>query len=186
MRIKSYFAPSVQAAIAAARQEFGEAVTLVTSHIAPPESRSFGEYEVVFAIEEKVVAQAPKEAPSVPTVPESKEQPVELPLFTGFQTELLKAVAGRGVGPQPNTVGQLANIRNCLIELGIDPGNVIRLMGEIESVVLDYSGQTKPDHSIASSSSKDVSVTVTDSAGGPTSAEALFAQCVAAAPKPAR
>ena len=52
MRIKSYFAPSVQSAIGLARKEFGDDVTLVTSHAASLESRHLGDYEVVFAVEE--------------------------------------------------------------------------------------------------------------------------------------
>ena len=54
MRIKSYFAPSVQSAISTARKEFGDEVTLVTSHAAALESRHLGDYEVVFAVEESV------------------------------------------------------------------------------------------------------------------------------------
>src|SRR5579884_3265125 len=52
MRIKSYFASSVQSAIAIARKEYGDDVTLVTSHTAPLESRHLGDYEVVFAVDE--------------------------------------------------------------------------------------------------------------------------------------
>ena len=49
MRMKSYFASSVQAAMEQARRELGSEATLVTSHSAGPEARHLGEYEVVFA-----------------------------------------------------------------------------------------------------------------------------------------
>ena len=44
MRIKSYFAASVQSAIGLARREFGDDVTLVTSHASALEARHLGEY----------------------------------------------------------------------------------------------------------------------------------------------
>jgi flagellar biosynthesis protein FlhF len=51
MRIKSYFAGTVEDAIAAARQELGPEAMLVNSRKTPAESRHMGEYEVVFAAE---------------------------------------------------------------------------------------------------------------------------------------
>ena len=49
MKIKSYFAPTVEDAMAMARQELGPEAMLVNSRRAPPEARGHGEYEVVFA-----------------------------------------------------------------------------------------------------------------------------------------
>ena len=49
MRMKSYFANSVQAAMEQARRELGSEATLVTSQAAGTEARHLGEYEVVFA-----------------------------------------------------------------------------------------------------------------------------------------
>ncbi len=49
MKIKSYYARTVEDAMAAARQEMGPDAMLVNSRKAPPESRHLGEYEVVFA-----------------------------------------------------------------------------------------------------------------------------------------
>lgn len=51
MKIKSYFAQTVEEAMAAARQELGPEAMLVNSRKAPPEARGMGEYEVVFASE---------------------------------------------------------------------------------------------------------------------------------------
>src|SRR5579864_2567226 len=48
MKIKSYFASSVEQAIQKARQELGSEAMLVTSRRAAPESRHLGAYEVVF------------------------------------------------------------------------------------------------------------------------------------------
>jgi len=49
MRIKSYFAPAVEDAIAQARQELGEDAMLVKTRRSMPEAGHLGEYEVIFA-----------------------------------------------------------------------------------------------------------------------------------------
>ncbi len=50
MRVKSYFAPSVEAAMEQARREMGPEALLVSNRKAPPEAQELGEYEVVFAV----------------------------------------------------------------------------------------------------------------------------------------
>src|SRR3954466_16110418 len=49
MKIKSYFAGTVEAAVAAARRELGSDAMLMNTRKAMPEARHLGEYEVVFA-----------------------------------------------------------------------------------------------------------------------------------------
>src|SRR4051794_2128927 len=49
MKIKSYYAVSVEAAIASARKELGSEAMLMNSRKTMPEARHLGEYEVVFA-----------------------------------------------------------------------------------------------------------------------------------------
>ena len=50
MRLKSYFAASVEAAMQAARRELGDEAMLVYSREAGPEARHLGSMEVVFAV----------------------------------------------------------------------------------------------------------------------------------------
>ncbi len=50
MRMKSFFAPTVQDAVEQARVEMGPEALLVNSRKAPPEAKGLGEYEVVFAM----------------------------------------------------------------------------------------------------------------------------------------
>src|SRR3984893_13087928 len=50
MRMKSYFAPTVEAAMDQARHEMGPEPLLVNSRKAPPEARAMGEYEAVLAV----------------------------------------------------------------------------------------------------------------------------------------
>jgi len=51
MRLKSYFAATVEAAISLASRELGEDAMLVYSRETLPEARNLGHYEVVFALE---------------------------------------------------------------------------------------------------------------------------------------
>jgi flagellar biosynthesis protein FlhF len=59
MRLKSYFAATVEAAVSQARKELGEDALLMTSRKAPVEARHLGEYEVVFAAAQDPVAPGP-------------------------------------------------------------------------------------------------------------------------------
>jgi flagellar biosynthesis protein FlhF len=68
MRLKSYFAGTVEAAIALARQELGPDAMLVQSRRATPETRYLGEYEVVFALAPK----SPDDAASEPVKTEKR------------------------------------------------------------------------------------------------------------------
>lgn len=52
MRLKSYFTPTVEAALRMARAELGENAMLVQSRKASAEAQHLGTYEVVFAVEE--------------------------------------------------------------------------------------------------------------------------------------
>jgi flagellar biosynthesis protein FlhF len=49
MRIKSYYAPTIEDAMAQARAELGPDAMLVNNRTAPPEAQHLGAYEVVFA-----------------------------------------------------------------------------------------------------------------------------------------
>ncbi|MGA7237292.1 MAG: hypothetical protein WBY44_16520 [Bryobacteraceae bacterium] len=64
MKIKSYFSPTVEGAMAAARHELGPEAMLVNSRKAPPESGHPGQYEVVFGVVESRPA-APENVPPV-------------------------------------------------------------------------------------------------------------------------
>jgi flagellar biosynthesis protein FlhF len=62
MKIKSYFARTVEDAVAQAREELGPEAMLVNSHKAEPEARDLGEYEVVFAADTGSAASAQRPA----------------------------------------------------------------------------------------------------------------------------
>jgi hypothetical protein len=161
MRIKSYFASSVQSAIAIARKEYGDDVTLVTSHTAPLESRHLGDYEVVFAVDETpllVPLPAPKKnsaqvlkasAPVVESnVAVAEPVAVSLAEFVGpiaepfsaapapapFQ-ELLQEAIEKPLSTDENVPEKLDRVQSILVEMGIDGPMVRALMTMIERTV---------------------------------------------------
>lgn len=75
MRMKSYFANSIQLAMEQAGRELGSDATLVTSQTAAPDARHLGEYEVVFATDLPEVKASPgyggsrRASPAPPKVP---------------------------------------------------------------------------------------------------------------------
>jgi len=81
MRLKSYFAATVEEAISLASRELGEDAMLVYSRETVPESRSLGRYEVVFALEPETPApgnSGPVMGPSSPIAargPDALSQP---------------------------------------------------------------------------------------------------------------
>ena len=119
MRIKSYFAASVQSAIALARAEFGDDVTLVTSHVSSLDNRHLGEYEVVFAVE-------------APAEPAADEPEPLAPL--SFENLLQQAITTKP-SPQENLPEKLKQLRLLLIEMGIESAMVRALMTMVERCV---------------------------------------------------
>ncbi len=65
--VKSYFAPSVLAAMQQARRELGADALLLNSREAPPEARHLGEYEVIFGTLPGTAVPAPAAAIPVTT-----------------------------------------------------------------------------------------------------------------------
>jgi len=90
MRLKSYFAGTVESAISLARQEMGEDAMLVNSRRSTAETRHLGTYEVVFATSqaslseafgatrETVVTPVKREEPAGPTVQSLAQEVTEI------------------------------------------------------------------------------------------------------------
>ena len=72
MRIKSFFASSVEQAIQEARQELGPDAMLITSRRSSPEARNLGAYEVVFGLQ-STTARTRTSAPATPSSDLSSE-----------------------------------------------------------------------------------------------------------------
>lgn len=91
MRIRSFFAASVEAALEEARREFGPEAMLIQSRPAPPDARGLGAYEVVCAL-------LPADAPAVESPRAAREnlrEPVPKP--SGIEQLTDEVAALRGV-----------------------------------------------------------------------------------------
>jgi flagellar biosynthesis protein FlhF len=93
MRLKSYFAGSVETALQQARRELGEDAMLVSSRRAAPEAARLGEYEVVFAVPKHDASATGRTAPSGPApadIPEGEAGTANNspPLWEMFRREL--------------------------------------------------------------------------------------------------
>jgi hypothetical protein len=130
MRIKSYFAPSVQSAISIARKEFGDEVTLVTSHMAALESRHLGDYEVVFAVDEPATVEPTKPAQLIKAVATASPEP-ESPKFEAVLEEAL----AQPLSTEENVPAKLERVRTLLMEMGVDAAMLRALMTMIERTV---------------------------------------------------
>lgn len=94
LKIKSYFANSVEQAIQEARQELGTDAMLITSRRSSPETRSLGAYEVVFGL----TAPVTRPRPVVPAADLS----VELQNLRAQLQEIKNTLqGGRGSDPAP-------------------------------------------------------------------------------------
>jgi hypothetical protein len=127
MRIKSYFAPSVQSAIGLARKEFGDEVTLVTSHAASLESRHLGDYEVVFAVDE--ISDQPESEPTPSAVSTVAPEPSK-----EFKNLLQDAIVAKP-SMHEGLADKFGHLRSCFIEIGIEPSMVRALMTMVEHCV---------------------------------------------------
>ena len=80
MKMKSFFAPTVEEAIEQARHEMGPEALLVNSRKAPPEARGLGEYEVVFALLPEEADNKESQPPAPPRAESASSNPVTLEL----------------------------------------------------------------------------------------------------------
>ena len=96
MRLKSYFAGTVESAICLARQEMGEDAMLVNSRRTTPEARHLGAYEVVFAAAQDPAVEAASLARAAANVskPAATAEPAALtPLLAQEMAEMRRQLA---------------------------------------------------------------------------------------------
>lgn len=120
MKMKSFFAPTVEEAIELARHEMGPEALLINSRKAPPEARGLGEYEVVFALLPEEAGEKASEPPVAPRAesPSKDAVTLELALLRKQMEEMgraftsLKAHTTSWAAPAP----EFAEIYSRLIE----------------------------------------------------------------------
>jgi flagellar biosynthesis protein FlhF len=110
MRIKSYFAGSVERAIHDAREELGDEATLITSRRSAPDARHLGAYEVVFGL-----AEAPESAqPAV----SSEGLTTELTILRDQLDGIKRLLKLRGTGGEGFARPELGQLYQQLVSAG--------------------------------------------------------------------
>ena len=134
MRLKSYFAESVEAAVAQASKELGPEAMLVYSREAPEEARYLGCYEVVFSVPSPARQAAESQSQAKPQAP--AEQPcgnggAEQPVFERLSKEVATlrkqmermasslARAHSSLHPGGMNAGPMREILDALLDSGI-------------------------------------------------------------------
>jgi flagellar biosynthesis protein FlhF len=110
MRIKSYFASSVEQAIHDAREELGGEATLITSRRAAPDARHLGAYEVVFGLAE--VSEAAQ--PALP----SEDLNAELTILRDQLDGIKRLLKLRGAGAESFERPELGQLYEQLLAAG--------------------------------------------------------------------
>src|SRR5690349_1425053 len=112
MKIKSYFAKSVETAILEARRELGNDAMLVTSRRSAPESRHLGDYEVVFGVvSEAGPVETPKRA--------SPDLATDLDALRSQLDDIGRQLAGKI--PAPQATPEITTVQDALIASDLAP-----------------------------------------------------------------
>ena len=117
MRLKSYFATTVEAAMTLARQELGPEAMLMNSRKAAPENRHLGEYEVVFALFESGPA-----VPAPQMVGANTDRLAEeiADLKTRIDRMSASFARARFAGPVSRMTPEVTRVLCCLIEADVE------------------------------------------------------------------
>jgi flagellar biosynthesis protein FlhF len=96
MKIKSYYARTVEEAVGLARQELGPEAMLVNSRRAPLEARHLGDYEVVVAVEGAAPPAVPAPAASDPPADRLSREVAELRVqLEGMRRSIARGALGQ-------------------------------------------------------------------------------------------
>jgi len=142
MRLKSYFAGTVESAICLARQEMGEEAMLVNSRKTPPEARHLGAYEVVFAaghdpVRETTSGARPQRIEEPPSKPEQTlaSEVAEMRRQLAKMSSLVSRAAvrgGRRASTAPNPA--LDDLDQALAASEVDPDVTCSILRSLEAL----------------------------------------------------
>jgi flagellar biosynthesis protein FlhF len=125
MRIKSYFAGSVEQAIQQARQELGAEAMLVTSRRSSQQNRRLGTYEVVFALQ-------PENATTQETDAEAPGLSAELQILRS-QLDEIKRTIQLGNGRSANGSPEIEQIVRELTAADLDDNLARRITAQLST-----------------------------------------------------
>jgi flagellar biosynthesis protein FlhF len=129
MRLKSYFAASVESALQTASRELGEDAMLVYSRESSPEARHLGRYEVVFALPESArsaASAAARPEPASESSPSPRLDAVFLDQIGQEMKRLRKALETARPRIAENVVPR------SIQDLDLPPADVEYLLGELD------------------------------------------------------
>ena len=118
LKIKSYFAPSVEQAIQEARRELGQEAVLITARRSALEASHRGAYEVVFGV--------PVEVPNPPSDSQDRDMSREIARLRD-QLENIKRLL------QPDTSNASAGVQQELAAAGLDEDLIRSLVKDIDA-----------------------------------------------------
>ena len=128
MKVKSYFANTVDAAIRLAQEDIGSEAMLIESRAASPEMRSAGRFEVVFGVLESGRDEVkPKPAP----VTSGREDLAEELKMLRSQISELRKMLQPSPQPAPGNI-VIEKLRNELIDADLDPLIAAGLVDAVE------------------------------------------------------
>lgn len=136
MKLKSFFAATVEEALAQARREFGPEAVLVQSRRALPEAKEFGEYEVVCALLEEDAARiAANRTDAKETVGLQSAAPAGDKLMAELaevrrSVERLQNSIVRGTLPAPGMPKELQDAFIALLDADVDSDLAERIISE--------------------------------------------------------
>lgn len=134
MRIRSYFANTVESAVERARQELGADALLISVRAAKPESAYLGRYEVVFGVAGAPEAAAPVAAPPAPPAPAPPDFSAGLAELRAQIETLHRAVLRPSAQPaeagSPHPV--MAEALAALLESDVDPQIAREILASVQ------------------------------------------------------
>lgn len=112
MRIKSYFASSVEQAIQEARKDLGPEAMLITSRRSSPQSQHLGAYEVVFGL--------PGNKPEPQPAPQHADLSSELQILRAQLDEIKKTLQTNNALPQAEMPPEIEALYRDLVNSDLD------------------------------------------------------------------
>ena len=139
MHVKSFFAATVEAALAEGSRELGPEALLVESRKAPPEAQHLGAYEVVLAVASRPPGTAPGAAAGSGGAPFARELAELRRQMDAMQRTIAHAAVARPQWLAPSSA--TAALYTALVEREVDPS----IAGQIAEAVAKRLGEGAGD-----------------------------------------
>ena len=139
MYLKSFFAATVEAALAEGRRELGPEALIVQSRKAPPESRHLGPWEIVLASTAGAPPRAPAAAPAAGDEPVARELAELRRQMESMRRALSRAsvAAPTWLAPSPQTAAIFGELVEAEVETGLSQHIAERVASHLGPATVD-------------------------------------------------